>query len=381
MEFRTRLHEVLEGHLGIHENLGRTDLIAHAVQHKEALASACGALATWAAPDSTGRSPKDTYIVRRASSEHTVDWDSPNCIPMNPDTFEMLWEDACRVVGKKERMYVTDFAVGADPSYALPLRTVSPSALITLFADNMFRPVPDAIGQSVFAGEPFVLLTLPYDRVDAARYDGRLRRMPDGRTSDMAIAMDMDNRVALVYGSAYGGSNKKLIFTVMNYLLPEHGILPLHCSANEGADGDCALLLGLSGTGKTTLSADPSRALLGDDEHGWNDSGIANFEGGCYAKLINLRQDKEPEIHHATFHQADPLEHGTIIENCMMWPDGTFDVDDERLTPNSRAAFPLRFLSNIKENPVSGHPTTILFLTADANGVLPPVARLSKDQA
>ncbi|MDF1555265.1 MAG: phosphoenolpyruvate carboxykinase (ATP), partial [Deferrisomatales bacterium] len=282
MDFRSRLQAVLDAHPGIHENLDRRDMIAHAIQHKEAIASACGALATWVPPDSTGRSPKDTYIVRRPASEAKVDWDSPNCIPMAPDTFGMLWDDACRVLGGKDRVYVTDFAVGADPSYALPLRTVCPRALITLFADNMFRAVPADIGQSVFAGEPFLLLTLPYDRVDAPRYAGRLRKMPGGATSDMAIAMDMDNRVALVYGSAYGGSNKKLIFTVMNYLLPEHGILPLHCSANEGADGDCALLLGLSGTGKTTLSADPSRALLGDDEHGWNDSGIANFEGGCY---------------------------------------------------------------------------------------------------
>jgi phosphoenolpyruvate carboxykinase (ATP) len=167
----------------------------------------------------------------------------------------------------------------------------------------------------------------------------------------------------------------------MNYLLPEEGILPLHCSANEGKDGNTALLLGLSGTGKTTLSADPERALLGDDEHGWSKGGIANFENGCYAKLINLKEDKEPEIFDAIFHDANHFEHGTIIENCMMYPNGKFDVDDERLTENSRASYPLTFLKNIKASSKGGHPSTILFLTADANGVLPPVSKLNPAQA
>jgi phosphoenolpyruvate carboxykinase (ATP) len=171
------------------------------------------------------------------------------------------------------------------------------------------------------------------------------------------------------------------MFTVMNYYLPEKGILPLHCSANEGKNGDCALLLGLSGTGKTTLSADPNRALLGDDEHGWSDNGIANFENGCYAKLINLKKDKEPEIYEAMFHHDDYLTHGAIVENTMMYPNGTFDLDDERLTPNSRGSYPLTFLSNIKESSCSSHPKTILFLTADANGVLPPISKLTPDAA
>lgn len=381
MNLRESLETVLQRHPGVIPNPGRRDLIRDALERREAMAMACGALATWTPPESTGRSPKDTYIVRRASSEAHIDWDSPNCIPIDEETFGMLWEDACRVLGAKDRVYVTERVIGADPGYALPVRTVTPRALMALFAHNMFRPVPEGIDRSVFADRPFILLTLPYDKVDAGRYEGRLRRLPDGRTSDMAIVMDMDNRLGLVYGSAYCGTNKKLMFTVMNYLLPAEGILPLHCSANEGRDGDCALLLGLSGTGKTTLSADPHRALLGDDEHGWSDTGIANFEFGCYAKLINLRRDKEPEIWEATFHDAPPLEHGTIVENCMVYPDGSFDVDDERLTPNSRSSYPLSFLSNIKDPPVSGHPRTILFLTADANGVLPPVARLDRNQA
>jgi phosphoenolpyruvate carboxykinase (ATP) len=197
----------------------------------------------------------------------------------------------------------------------------------------------------------------------------------------MAIAIDLDRRLGIVIGSAYLGTVKKLMFSVMNWLLPAEGILPLHCSANEGPEGDIALLLGLSGTGKTTLSADPRRKLLGDDEHGWSDHGIANFEYGIYAKLIHLDPTREPEIHHAVEHLADPLEHGALVENAMVYPNGVFDFDDGRFTENSRASFPLSFVSNVKEPPVGGHPKTILFLTADANGVLPPVARLSEEQA
>jgi phosphoenolpyruvate carboxykinase (ATP) len=226
-----------------------------------------------------------------------------------------------------------------------------------------------------------VLVTAPYDKLDRSKYEGRLRRLPKGKTSDMAVAMDFDRRLGVIVGSGYCGSVKKLMFSVMNYMLPAEGILPLHCSANEGPDGDVALLLGLSGTGKTSLSADPRRALYGDDEHGWSDNGIANFENGCYAKLINLRPHKEPEIWNAVFHEAHCLEHGAIVENCMMYPWGTFDVDDERYTPNSRASYPLNFLTNVKEPPMGGHPKTILFLAADANGILPPIAKLTPDQA
>ncbi len=268
-----------------------------------------------------------------------------------------------------------------DRSYALPVRTVTDKALSALFTDNMFRPVPKDIGRSIFAKKEFILIALPYDKLDPSRYEGRLRRLPNGKTSNMAIAIDYDRYLGIVYGSAYGGSVKKLMFTVMNYLLPGHGILPLHCSANEGKRGDCALLLGLSGTGKTTLSADPRRELLGDDEHGWSDNGIANFENGCYAKLIHLKKEKEPEIYNAVMHKAPYLEHGAIVENAMIYPDRTFDLDDDRLTPNSRGSYPLTFLMNIKESSTSTHPKTILFLTADANGVLPPVSYLNKNQA
>ena len=377
----TSLERMLEKHPQCLVDLGRRELIRHALDGREALPAACGALATWTPADSTGRSPKDTVIVRNPASEGNIDWDSPNCIPLDPATFEMLWKDALAVLAQKKRIFVTNRYLGADAEYALPVRTITDRALHALFGDNMFREKPPGAEKGIFAGDGFQMVALPYDKIDTARYEGRLRKLPDGKTSDMVIAMDFDRRLGLIYGSAYCGSMKKLMFTVMNYLLPERGILPLHCSANEGHDGGTALLLGLSGTGKTSLSADPARALLGDDEHGWGDHGVANFEGGCYAKLINLRAEKEAEIFNAVFHTADPLEHGAIIENCLMYPDGRFDVDDERLTPNSRGSYPLGFLSNIKTPPVGGHPRTILFLAADANGVLPPVARLDSNQA
>jgi phosphoenolpyruvate carboxykinase (ATP) len=381
MDSKESLEKVLSNHADVQDNLPRSELIRQSVERKEALVSAGGALATWTPPESTGRRPKDTYMVKRPENADQIDWDSPNNIPMLPETFDMIFGDALELLPAKERMYVVDRVLGADPSYALPVKVVSDRALITLFADNMFRPVIAEGKKSVFAGCGFTLLVLPYDNLDRGRYEGRLRRQDDGQTSNIAVAMDFDRRLGVVFGSAYCGSVKKLMFTVMNYELPAEGILPLHCSANEGPKGDIALLLGLSGTGKTTLSADPRRALLGDDEHAWSDNGIANFEFGCYAKLINLRADKEPEIWNAVFHEAPYLKHGAIVENTMMYPDGHFDVDDERLTPNSRASYPLSFLTNIKTPPVGGHPKTILFLTADANGVLPPVAKLNPEQA
>ncbi|MEO0073220.1 MAG: phosphoenolpyruvate carboxykinase (ATP) [candidate division WOR-3 bacterium] len=363
-------------------NPERRALIRDAVARREAIVARCGCLATWTPPESTGRSPLDTVIVRRPESEQNIDWDSPNNIPVSPDTFEMVLGDALTALQSKSRVYVLDRVLGADSAYALPVRVVTDRALHGLFADTMFRPVPPDIERSCFARWPFTLIVLPFDKLDPLRYEGRLRKLPKtGRTSTMFIGMDFDRRLGLVYGSAYCGSVKKLMFTVMNYLLPEQGILPLHCSANEGPDGDVALMLGLSGTGKTTLSADPRRRLIGDDEHGWSDSGVANLENGCYAKLINLSPIKEPEIYQACFHEAPYLEHGAIVENAMVYPDGSFDLDDDRFTPNSRGSYPLSFLGNVKIPSTGGHPRTILFLTADANGVLPPVARLSGERA
>jgi phosphoenolpyruvate carboxykinase (ATP) len=381
MDFDGGLQKLLK-RTSVIEDPAREDLIRAAVARDEAKASASGALATWTPPESTGRSPADTVIVRRPESEATIDWDSPNCVPIDEETFDRVLEDAIAVLGTKETVYRIERTVGADSSYALPVELITDRALTALFADNMFRPVPKDIARSRFAKRPFRLLVLPYDKLEPTRYEGRLRvdsRL--GGTSTMVIGMDFDRRIGVVYGSAYCGSVKKLVFTVANYLLPAEGVLPLHCSANEGPDGDIALLLGLSGTGKTTLSADPRRALLGDDEHGWSDAGVANFENGCYAKLIDLDTAKEPEIHHAVFHEDAVERHGAIVENAVMRPDGTFDLTDDRFTPNTRGSYPLRFLSNVKPSSTGDHPKTILFLTADANGVLPPIARLSREQA
>ncbi len=380
-KFRSSLDKFLEGYERVVDDVERTRMIEGSVENDEAFISKNGALATWTPVESTGRSPKDTMIVRRPESEDNIDWDSPNNIPLDPETFEMVLNDALDTLKEKDEIYLTDRMIGADPDWALPTRTVTDFALTALFTDNMFRPVTDDIDRSIFADEEFVLIALPYDKLDKEKYEGRLRKLEDGTTSDMLVAMDFDNKIGLVYGSAYGGSVKKLMFTVMNYLLPEEDILPLHCSANQGEKGDCALLLGLSGTGKTTLSADPTRALLGDDEHGWGDDGVANFENGCYAKMIDIDKEKEPEIYNAVMHEDYWKVHGAIVENAMMYPDGEFDFYDDRLTKNSRASYPLVYLTNIKESSKTGHPKTILFLTADANGVIPPISKLTQEQA
>ncbi|MCK4531502.1 MAG: phosphoenolpyruvate carboxykinase (ATP) [Candidatus Aenigmarchaeota archaeon] len=380
MDLRKELEGVLKKHKDVRRNPKRENLIKDSVKNKEAVVSANGALATWTPLESTGRSPADTYIVKREGSEKNIDWDSPNNNPIEPETFEMVLEDALRTLEGKKKIYVTERILGADVSYALPVMTVTDYALTSLFTYNMFRSVPKDLGKSIFSNNGFVLITLPYDKLYPKKYEGRLREV-NGKTSNMVIAMDFDNRIGIVYGSAYGGSVKKLMFTVMNYLLPGEGILPIHCSANEGERGDVALLLGLSGTGKTTLSADPTRSLYGDDEHGWGEMGVANFEYGCYAKLINLDPKKEPEIYNAIMHKDTYEKHGAIVENAMIYPDGSFDFYDDRFTPNSRGSYPLSYLTNVKESSTGGHPKTILFLTADANGVLPPVSKLTKEQA
>lgn len=381
MGIRQQLADVLGRHENKIINPSREDMIRQAVEDKEVIVTATGALATWTAPESTGRSPKDTVIVKYGESEKNIDWTSPNNLPLDKDLFDRLFEDALKVLSKKEKIYVIDRVVGADKDYALPTRIIADKALTVLFSDNVIRPVPKGIKDSVFFSDGFTLVVLPYDKINTKNYSEGLRTKKNGKKSDMIIAMDVERKIGLVYGSAYCGSVKKMMFTVMNYLLPEKGILPLHCSANISKTGDTALFLGLSGTGKTTLSTDKKRKMVGDDEHGWSDNGIANFENGCYAKLINLDPKKEPEIHQAVFTPRHFLENGVIIENAMMFPNGTFDLYDERMTPNSRASYPLVFLTNFEEDSKGEHPKTVLFLTADANGVLPPVSKLTQDQA
>lgn len=363
-------------------NPSRPTLIVEAIGRREVLVSRSGALATWTPPESTGRRPQDTYIVDRPEIHDHVDWDSPYCIPMTPETLEMILADALATLAQKPRLYVTERVLGADPRYALLTRTITDRALTALFTDNMFRPVPSGIERSPFADRPFTLLVLPYDRLDPERYRGRLRFDKEkNRPSALAVVMDFAHRLGIVYGSAYLGSVKKLMFTVMNFLLPSVGVLPIHGAANLGPEGDCALFLGLSGTGKTSLSSDPERVLIGDDEHGWSPNGVFNLEWGCYAKMIALDPNREPDIYWAVMHEADPREHGAVVENAMIYPDGTFDFYDSRLTENSRASYPLSFIRNSDPRGLGPHPRTILFLTADAHGILPPIARLDQDQA
>lgn len=381
MDYQQQLNEMLKNHARVFSGSSRSQMIAAALENGEAMPSKNGALAVWTPVESTGRSPKDTYLVRSEAVRKAIDWDSPNNIAMDQETFSMIFEDVLAQAGIAEKLYLSERVVGADSNYALKVKTITDQALTVLFTENMFRPIPTDFAGSVFSDREFLLMVLPRLKLDKKKYAGRLRRLPDGSTSDLAVAVDLEKRVGLVVGSAYLGSVKKLVFTVMNFLLPGKGILPLHTSANEGKDGDIALFLGLSGTGKTTLSADPHRALLGDDEHGWNENGIANFEYGCYAKLINLDPLKEPQIYQAIMHRDDILAHGAIVENALMYPDGSFDFNDSRLTENSRGSYPLSFLPAVKESSCGRHPSYIIFLTADANGVLPPVALLNENQA
>ena len=381
MKLEVRLSKVIEVHKNVFCNTERERIIQEVIDNKEAIVSESGALATWTPMESTGRSPKDTVIVKRKESENTIDWTSPNNLPIDEETFDMVFEDALKFLNDKNKIYVTDRVIGADSKYALPVKTVTDNALTALFTYNMFRPIPNDLNKSDFYEKDFYLLSLPYEKLNASKYEGRLRKFENGKTSNMVVAMDFDRRIGVIVGSAYMGSVKKMLFTVMNYLLPFQGVLPLHCSANEGDNGDSALLLGLSGTGKTSLSADPSRALLGDDEHGWSKDGIANFENGCYAKMIDIDPKKEKDIYDAVMHNDNYLKHGVIVENAMMYPNGVFDYFDDRFTPNSRSSYPLTYLKNIKESSTAGHPKTILFLTADAYGVLPPVSILNRNRA
>lgn len=377
MKFKEDLKKVLSGQK-ILMNLPRKELIENAVSNREVFISSGGALANITESASTGRSPKDTFVVKRDSVIKEIDWDSPNNIGLEPEIFEAILSDIIPVLESKEKLYVTDRVIGADSNYALPVKTVTDKALTALFTDNMFRPVPSDIEKSVFYKKEFTLIALPYEKLDYKKY---IKKSKSLRDTGIVVAMDFEKMLGIVIGSAYLGSVKKLMFTVMNYILPGEGILPLHASANENKAGESSLFLGLSGTGKTTLSADPSRALLGDDEHGWDDNGIANFENGCYAKLIDLDPKKEPEIYNAIMHKDDYREHGSIVENAMIYPDGHFDFYDSRITENSRGSYPLIYLSNIKKSSIAGHPKTIIFLTADANGVLPPVSKLDEKQA
>jgi len=342
-------------------NYGTPALYEHAIRANEALLAA-GPIVVRTG-DHTGRSPLDKFVVEEPSSETHVWWGDVNR-PFSPEKFEDLHR-RMRAYTQGRGLFVQDLWAGADPEYRIPIRVITETAWHSMFARNMFiRPPLDAIGDH----EPqFTILQLPGFHADPAI---------DGTNSTVFIIVDLGRRMVLIGGTSYAGEIKKSIFTVMNYLLPLSDVLPMHCSANVGPDGDSAVFFGLSGTGKTTLSADPDRTLIGDDEHGWSDHGVFNFEGGCYAKVIRLSEEAEPEIY------ATTRRFGTVLENVMIDPDTRqLDLDDDSLTENTRAAYPIEMIPNASETGMAGHPKNIIMLTADAFGVLPPVSKLTPEQA
>ena len=312
----------------------------------------------------TGRSPKDKFVVRTPSVEDTIWWE--NNAPMQPEAFDLLHADMLEHM-KGRDYFVQDLFGGADPAERLDVRVVTELAWHGLFIRHLLRR-PEADELAGFAPE-FTIINCPSFKADPARH---------GCRSETVIALNFDKKLILIANTAYAGENKKSVFSLLNYLLPAKGIMPMHCSANHapGDPDDSAIFFGLSGTGKTTLSADPSRVLIGDDEHGWSDDGIFNFEGGCYAKTINLSPKAEPEIYGTT------TRFGTVIEN-MVYDQDTLELDfeDNSITDNMRCAYPLEAISNASPTSLGGHPKNVIMLTCDAYGVLPPIARLTPAQA
>jgi phosphoenolpyruvate carboxykinase (ATP) len=343
----------------VHWNLSPAELYEQALQRGEAH---MGAFAAVTAPH-TGRSPNDKFTVRDATTERSVDWGKVN-VAMDPEAFQRLRADVSQYLNEQD-LFVRDCRAGADEAYGLNVRVVSTSAWHSLFAYNMFlRPHGSELQRFT---PDFRVLHAPEFEADPARHGAR---------SETAIALSFEDRTVVIAGTRYAGEIKKSIFSVLNYLLPDRAVFPMHCSANVGTDGAAALFFGLSGTGKTTLSADPERGLIGDDEHGWSDRGVFNFEGGCYAKTIHLSREGEPEIYAAT------KMFGTILENVVL-DEHTREIDfsDGSITENTRASYPIHYIPNAVLSGQGGHPKDVIFLTADAFGVLPPIARLSRAQA
>jgi len=312
----------------------------------------------------TGRSASDKVIVREANSENHVWWGEYNR-PLAPEKFDELYG---RLQGffQGRDVFVQDCYVGADPDYRMPIRIITELAWHSMFARNMFLPLQ--------TNEEY-RRHIPTFTVIAAPSFKALPQI-DQTASNTFIALNLDQRLCIIGNTAYAGEIKKAIFTVLNYFLPLEGVMPMHCSANVGKEGDVALFFGLSGTGKTTLSADPLRGLIGDDEHGWSDNGIFNFEGGCYAKVINLSPTAELQIY------ATTRRFGTILENVVFDPvTRLIDLDDATITENTRASYPLEFIDNALREKRAGHPRNIVLLTCDASGVMPPIARLTPEQA
>ena len=343
-------------------NLSPAALYEEAVRRGEGIMAEAGPLACRTGQH-TGRSPNDKFIVREPSTNETVEWGTVNR-PMTPQHFDALEQDFLAALRGRD-LFVQDCYAGADARYRLPIRVVTDQAWHSLFARNLFIADPDPSAPSHVA--EFTVIDLPWMKAEPSTH---------GTRSDVVIAMNFAKRLVLIGGTSYAGEIKKSIFTVLNFLLPQRNVLPMHCSANVGPSGDVSLFFGLSGTGKTTLSSDPERRLIGDDEHGWSEAGIFNFEGGCYAKTIRLSPEAEPQIYAAT------RRFGTVLENVVV-DDLTrrLDLDDDRYTENTRAAYPISFIDNAVLGGEGGHPLHVVMLTADAFGVLPPIARLTPDAA
>ena len=338
-------------------------LLEAAARRGEGQFADMGPFATVTKPH-TGRSPNDKFVVKEASSEQDVDWGKVNQ-PFERAKFDLLLADVREYLNGRDELFVQDLYCGADPKYRLSVRYVSPNAWQMAFVRNMFIR-PEVAELATFTPN-FTVLHAPEFQADPAKH---------GTRTGTFIVLDLERRMILIGGTRYAGELKKAMFTVMNYYLPKQGVLSMHCSANIGKGGDTALFFGLSGTGKTTLSADPSRELIGDDEHGWSPEGVFNFEGGCYAKVINLSPEGEPDIY------ATTRMFGTILENVVLDPvTRTVRFEDQSITENTRASYPLHYIRNHVPSGRGGHPKNIVFLTADAFGVLPPVAKLTREQA
>ena len=349
----------------VHYNTLPAELVAHSLCRGESSLSADGALVARTGHH-TGRSARDKFVVRDLSTERNVWWDGNAAVERAK--FEVLHADFinhANILGAQSTdLYVQDLVGGADERHAIRVRVITEKAWHAMFIRNMLlRPAPEALEDF----EPdMVIVDFPSFRANPERHGSRTETM---------IACDLANKLVLIAGTEYAGEMKKSVFTMLNYILPEKDVMPMHCSANVGQDGDVAVFFGLSGTGKTTLSADPNRTLIGDDEHGWSNTGVFNFEGGCYAKTIGLTAESEPEIH------ATTKRFGTVLENVVLDDRHQPVFDDTSLTQNGRCSYPLDFIPNASDDGRAGHPSNIIMLTCDAFGVLPPVAKLTPEQA
>ncbi len=344
-------------------NLTTAPLVEHAVRRGEGLLAKDGPLVVRTGKH-TGRSAQDRFIVRDSTSERTVWWGNTNK-PMDGEAFDRLHHDFLAALTTKDSLFVQDLYGGSQPEHRVRVRVINELAWHNLFIRTLLvRPEDEELAG--FDPE-YTIIDLPSFRADPARH---------GCRSETVIAVNLEKKIILIGGTAYAGEMKKSVFGLLNFLLPPHGIMPMHCSANIGPDGDTAIFFGLSGTGKTTLSADPNRTLIGDDEHGWSDTAVFNFEGGCYAKMIRLSAEAEPEIF------ATTKRFGTVLENVVIDPvTRELDLDDASLAENSRGAYPIDYIPNCSERNMGPLPKNVVMLTADAFGVLPPIARLTPDQA